>query len=131
MRFLLRFPNRDAVVLFENGLLFRSRDYYHLVFEFDCRSFLPLDGFGNRILWKEWKVMSGILPRLDKMDDRVHPIRFRDHDRKSGKKEFFVIEEAVFVKKELTQPKEGRLSAITDDDIERKVATSRRRSATV
>jgi hypothetical protein len=43
--------------------------------------------------------MSGILPRLDKMDDRVHPIRFRDHDRKCGKKEFFVIEEAVFVKK--------------------------------
>ncbi|EFX80952.1 hypothetical protein DAPPUDRAFT_318159 [Daphnia pulex] len=30
------------------------------------------------------------------MDDRVHPIRFRDHDRKCGKKEFFVIEEAVF-----------------------------------
>ena len=50
--------------------------------------------------------MSGILPRLDKMDDRVHPIRFRDHDRKSRKKEFFVIEEAVFVKKEkrLAQP---------------------------
>jgi hypothetical protein len=32
------------------------------------------------------KGMSGILPRLDKMDDRVHPIRFRDHDRKSRKK---------------------------------------------
>jgi hypothetical protein len=49
------------------------------------------------------------------------------------KKEFFVIEEAVFVKKKrLAQPEEGRLSAITDDDdIEGKVATTRRRSATV